>query len=110
VATAVPKLAAAKPWNRFVCNNLQQHKIRQIQALAGIGRPQPKLVVFGQGWAALAKLSESTTAREYLIASLLFHNRKRPEKGLYSSLFGLGCRASPPYLSLSRAREFAVAA
>jgi hypothetical protein len=59
----VPKLAAAKPRNLFVCNNLPQHKIRQIRAFAGIGRPQPKLVVFGQGWAALAELNESTTAR-----------------------------------------------
>jgi hypothetical protein len=33
-----------------IYKDLQQHKIWQIWASSGIGRPQPKLVVFGQGW------------------------------------------------------------
>jgi len=48
MATAMPKLSRKSLLNSSTFSSLQPYKIFQIWAPRGIGRPQPKLVVFGQ--------------------------------------------------------------
>lgn len=68
-------------------------------------------MVFGQGRPGFGRDSQGVHENATTVNSMLiWHNFNRRQKGLYSSMSGLSCRASPPYLSLSRAKEFVVAA